>query len=731
MAIAFTMTLLIAGSGLTPSASVAATTTTSPVVKIEAEGIQAALKGTCTIYKDRSASGGYIISTLNDIGDAVSIVDCPEAKAIVIAYARGDEGAGVLSLYINGTHNQDVVFPNTGHWEKFYDLLSIKVDIPKGATITLQCDKGDISTNIDYVDFDPNTPSNLGAMDKYSKLTFEEIVKRADFNKELGTSKVKLVEVNREYTYEDKESYTEYKVTYTDKTTYIGKWKDGKAHGDGYFYDAKGNMLFAGEFVKGVKLNGTTYSADGQKVFSGGEYVKGMATYGSLYDDKGVLRYGGSWLDGKQDSFGFEYHANGNLAYIGGFSKGKRHTETGASGTSYDEITGLITYDGPYVNDKTTSKGITFDMGIGNGKTKSVKVKDKKKGIYTVIYENKTKYIGQWSDGKPNGKGKTYWPNNTISYDGEFKNGKRQGKGTSYSNENDGAVVYVGDWKNNKMDGNGKITFLQSYFSNYEGEWRNNLPNGTGIGWYNKNAESEVKYVGDYVDGVRHGTGKAYSVWSDYLMYIGSWENDLYHGKGAAYYSYSKLTKKYEGNWSKGEWNGYGMTYDDYGVITDQGVFKNGKKVDTSSFWNNITSISTATGQSATSLKVTNDEYYLYFSIQGTGLETEGSIYIDSDNNSKTGYIESKWTTTGLDYLISNGHLFSHSANDNTWNWTDLGTTNVVESESKTIYEARVAKSALSGLSGSIKVGFWDMNNSWELICRLPTSGVLPVYQLK
>lgn len=490
-------------------------------------------------------------------------------------------------------------------------------------------------------------------------------------------------------------------------------------------------MVFAGDFDKGVKISGTTYSADGQIVFCGGEYEKGKATYGSLFDDKGVLRYGGSWLNGKQDSFGFEYYVNGNLAYIGGYNKGKRHTVIDASGTSYDEITGLITYEGPWVNGKTTSKGINFDMGIGNGKTKSVKVKDKKKGIYTVIYENKMKYIGQWSDGKPNGMGKTYWQNNTISYDGEFKDGKRQGKGTSYSNENDGAVVYVGDWKNGKMDGNGKITFLHSNFSNYEGEWRNNLPNGTGTGWYNKNADSEVKYVGDYVDGVRHGNGKAYSVWNDYLMYIGSWENDLYHGRGTSYYSYSKLTKKYEGNWSKGEWNGYGITYDDYGVIIDQGVFKNGKNVYTSSFWNNITSISTAAGQSATSLKVTNDEYYLYISIQGSGLESEGSIFIDSDNNAKTGYIESKWTTTGQDYLISNGHLFSHSANDNSWNWTDLGTTNVTVSESKTVYEARVAKSALSGLSDSIKVGFWDMNSSWELICRLPASGEVPKYNLK
>lgn len=237
-AIAFTMALLIAGSGLTPSASMAATTT-APVVKIEAEGIQAALKGTCTIYKDRSASGGYIISTLNDIGDSVSIVDCPEAKTIVIAYARGDGGPGELSLYINGKHSQDIQFPNTGHWEKFYDLVSIKIDIPKGATITFQCDKGDISTNIDYVDFDPNTPAKLGPLDKYSKLTFEEMIKRADFNKELGTSKVMSVEINREYTYEYKESYTEYKVIYADKTTYIGKWKDGKPHGYGIFYDVK------------------------------------------------------------------------------------------------------------------------------------------------------------------------------------------------------------------------------------------------------------------------------------------------------------------------------------------------------------------------------------------------------------------------------------------------------------------------------------------------------------
>jgi len=147
--------------------------------------------------------------------------------------------------------------------------------------------------------------------------------------------------------------------------------------------------------------------------------------------------------------------------------------------------------------------------------------------------------------------------------------------------------------------------------------------------------------------------------------------------------------------------------------------------------WNRVDSIASATDQAAISLKVIDDADYIYICIQGKGLELRGSIYIEIDNNSETGYIEDTWTTAGIDYLISNQRLFSHPANDNSWNWTNLGSKNVVVSVSKTAYEARVTKSALIGLSDSFRVGFRDMNSSREVIGRLPASGVLPVYQMK
>jgi len=165
--------------------------------------------------------------------------------------------------------------------------------------------------------------------------------------------------------------------------------------------------------------------------------------------------------------------------------------------------------------------------------------------------------------------------------------------------------------------------------------------------------------------------------------------------------------------------------------LSVQHVFKNGYIVDTSSVLSNITSISTATGQSATSLKVSNDEYYIYFSIQGKVLGNYGQIFIDSDNNSATGYIDGTWASTGIDYMIESGHLYSHSTHDNSWTWADLGAINVTVSNSTTEYQAKVTKSALSGLGTSIKVGFKDNNSSWKFISGLPASGELPKYMLK
>ena len=42
-------------------------------------------------------------------------------------------------------------------------------------------------------------------------------------------------------------------------------------------------------------------------------------------------------------------------------------------------------------------------------------------------------FEGEYSNGERNGKGKEYYPNNSILFEGEYLNGKRNGKGKKYS----------------------------------------------------------------------------------------------------------------------------------------------------------------------------------------------------------------------------------------------------------------------------------------------------------
>jgi len=92
-------------------------------------------------------------------GDSLTLNNCPAAKAITVRFAKGSEGDGVLSLYINGSHAKNVAFRNTGAWDK-YKEMDIVIDIPKGADVMFVQDPGDLSTNIDYVDFYENGLGN-------------------------------------------------------------------------------------------------------------------------------------------------------------------------------------------------------------------------------------------------------------------------------------------------------------------------------------------------------------------------------------------------------------------------------------------------------------------------------------------------------------------------------------------------------------------------------------------
>jgi len=146
-------------------------------------------------------------------------------------------------------------------------------------------------------------------------------------------------------------------------------------------------------------------------------------------------------------------------------------------------------YVGEWKDGKKHGQGTyTSGKGVGEGDKYVGEFKSNKyhgQGMYT--YSNGDKYVGEYKDDKEHGQGTFTWSNGN-KYMGEFKDGKKHGQGTfTYSNEK----KYVGEWKNGKQNGQGTLTFPDG--RNGVGEWRENKP--WNITEYNKNGNITGKYV--------------------------------------------------------------------------------------------------------------------------------------------------------------------------------------------------------------------------------------------
>ncbi len=146
--------------------------------------------------------------------------------------------------------------------------------------------------------------------------------------------------------------------------------------------------------------------------------------------------------------------------------------------------------------------------------------------------------------------------------------------------------------------------------------------------------------------------------------------------------------------------------------------------------WSGVDAVATASGQTATSLKVYDDSEYIYVCVQGSGLGTNGQLYIDADASASTGYKDSVWTGAGMDYMIESGKLYSHPDNSNAWSWTGKGSSGVTVGKNADVWEYRISKAALDNLGSSVGLGFKDINSSWSCVCRI-TTDTKCVYKLQ
>jgi len=104
--------------------------------------------------------------------------------------------------------------------------------------------------------------------------------------------------------------------------------------------------------------------------------------------------------------------------------------------------------------------------------------------------KEQVKYIGQISEGVPNGQGTIIYPNGVLKYEGEFLDGLPNGIGTETMSDR----KYTGGWKDGNRNGHGTYTFSDG--RKYVGEFKNHEYNGQGTFTY----PSGRKYVGEWKD---------------------------------------------------------------------------------------------------------------------------------------------------------------------------------------------------------------------------------------
>jgi hypothetical protein len=85
------------------------------------------------------------------------------------------------------------------------------------------------------------------------------------------------------------------------------------------------------------------------------------------------------------------------------------------------------------------------------------------------------KYVGNWHDGKPNGRGSATFPNGQ-KYVGEFHDGVRSGQGVFMALNGE---KYAGEFRDGKANGQGVVTFSDG--ARYEGEFHDGKIDGRGI----------------------------------------------------------------------------------------------------------------------------------------------------------------------------------------------------------------------------------------------------------
>ena len=228
-------------------------------------------------------------------------------------------------------------------------------------------------------------------------------------------------------------------INYLNGYRFDGKFKKGRANGEGIIYDGNGDTVIDGIFKDGLLINGSQFNR--YFTYTGGFKNNTFYDYGEyryITFDKKIM---------KEKNF----YLHDGIDYKGYWKDGKKHGR------------GVMVYE--YDKDKNMKK-----YYIGEWKN------DRKNGKGQLYYRKLKYYDGEWENNVRSGLGQIY-KNGTLIFNGTWSNDKKNGKGISY-NDN-GTKLYEGEWLDDEKNGKGILFYDDGDY--YEGYFANDKRHGKGM----------------------------------------------------------------------------------------------------------------------------------------------------------------------------------------------------------------------------------------------------------
>ena len=237
----------------------------------------------------------------------------------------------------------------------------------------------------------------------------------------------------------------------------------------------------------------------------------------------------------KNPSFGPLKYSNGST-YQGQYKLGQR-SGWGTEITQKGDV-----YSGSWLNDMKFGKGrmILADGTMYEGEWLNNNAHGN--GTYIRNFDKepiKSIYVGEFRNNLQHGKGKEILNEHGTCYIGDFVENAKHGQGEFVFQDQS---KYIGEFDHDVVQGIGKYYYTDG--RKYEGDFIKNMKHGYGT----YQLGNGLVYTGEFIEGRREGKGKL--AWPDGRIYQGGFLKSLQHGEGEFF---SRQAEWQKGIWNMGE----------------------------------------------------------------------------------------------------------------------------------------------------------------------------------